>query len=278
MRLHAAATHFNRMVCTDAYSGKYLFNGQLGLFDDSKKDTEGSERRILELAPGTALPSRGVIEADGVRFILGHGYADSALGKPIRVKYVAHEATALAKVRTLEQVCLGSAGTDIYSARAWIKDSKEISESSEMIGVNHLHFSIHETLNVNDTVLFGGQLHIVRKINAGAAGTLIATCDEIGKPDVETCVYSSVTFDPVTENKSTLVVTLTAVRLRWQSLFEYRDQIAKPFLAEDSQVVIAKSVVTPHVGSSFTLSDGLYNVTSTLDRPGVWVCKVARHG
>lgn len=278
MRLHAAATHFNRMVCTDAYSGKYLFNGQIGLFDDSKKDTEGSERRILELAPGTVLPARGVVEAEGVKFILGHGYADSALGKTIRVKHVAHEATALAKIRTLAQVCTGAAGVDAYGARAWIKDSKEISESSEMIGVNHMHFSVRESLNVNDTILFEGQLHLVRKVNVGAAGTLIATCDEVGKPDVEVCSYTAVTMDPVTELKDTLVVVLTAVRLRWQSLFEYRDDLTKAFHAEDSQVVIAKSSVTPNVGSTFNLSDGVFHITSILDRPGVWVCRVARHG
>jgi len=265
------------MNCTDAYTGEPLFKGQLNLFDDSRKDTEGGERRIIEVAPGTTLPARRVIEADGVKYILGHGFHDSAFGRPIRVKHVAHEATALGRIRTLAQVCLDQPGTDAYCARAWIKDSKEISESSEMIGVNHLNFSTTEALNVTETVLMDGQLHIVRKINAGAAGTLIATCDEIGKPDVEVCTFTTVTLDPVTESKDILAVSLRAVRLRWQSLFEYRDDITKSFLAEDSQFVIAKSVVTPTVGSTFTMSDGLFQVTSILDKGDVWVCRVARH-
>ena len=140
MRLHAAATHFNRMVCYDAYTGVELFKSQLTLFDDQKRDTEGGERRILELAPGTALPARRAVEAEGVRYILGHPFQDSMFGKPIRVKYVAHEATNLATLQTMAQVCTNTAGTTAYGARAWVKDSKEMDESSQMIGVNSGHW------------------------------------------------------------------------------------------------------------------------------------------
>ena len=47
MRLHLAAQHFNRMPCNDGYTGAFLYNGQLGLFDDSKRDSESQKMRWL---------------------------------------------------------------------------------------------------------------------------------------------------------------------------------------------------------------------------------------
>lgn len=277
MKLHAAATHFNRMVCRDAYTGTFLFKAQLGLFDDSKKDTEGSERRIIEVGPEVTLPLRRVIDAGGVKFILGHGHRDSALGKTIRVKHVAHEATALGKIRTLEELCLGLVGVDAYCARAWIKDSKEISESSELIGVNHIHFSSTETVKVNRTVLMDGQLHLVRKVNEGAAGTLIATCDELETPTVENVTFNKVTLDKVTETKTIDAHAVNVLKVRWQSLFRYDDSLSQSFKADECQIIVAKASLTPVVGSEVVMADGKYHVTAISSLEGVWVCRATKH-
>ena len=278
MRLHSAATHFNRMPCNDGYSGAFLFNAQLGLFDDSKKDTEGSERRIIELDPALSIPARRVIEAHGVRYILGHGYDDSALGKLIRRKFVAHEATHLATRFTLQQFCENAAGTSVWAAKAWLKDSKEVDESSQMIGVNHINVASTEAAGETDIISFDGGYHIVRKLMRGAAGTLILTCDEVPTPAVETASIKTGTYDPITETRTATATNVRVLRLRWQSLFEYRDATSPAFNPEHSQVVIAKSLATPVTGTQLTLSDGDFQVTSILDKPGVWVCKVVRYG
>lgn len=61
MRLHLAAQHFNRMPCNDGYTGAFLYNGQLALFDDSRRDSESSERRIIELAPELSPDRKSVV-------------------------------------------------------------------------------------------------------------------------------------------------------------------------------------------------------------------------
>ena len=278
MRLHLAAKHFNRMPCNDGYTGAFLFNGQLGLYDDSKRDTEGAERRIIELAPELSPPARRVIEAHGVRYILGHGYDDSALGAVIRRKFVAHEATHLSTWYTLQQLCENASGTQAWAAKAWVKDSKEIDESSDMIGVNHLHMATYEGLAVTNIVRFDGVYHIVRKITKGSAGTLILTCDEVPEPAVETASLKTGVYDPINETMATTTTSVRVLRLRWQSLFEYRDAIAHNFKPEDLQVVIAKSAATPAIGATLVLSDGDHQIESIMSETGVWVCKVARHG
>ena len=277
MRIHSAAQRFNKMPCNDGYSGTFLFNGQILLYDDSRRDSEGGERRIIELAPDLTPPSRRVIEAHGTRYIMGHGFDDSMLGRVIRRKYIAHEATHLATFYTLQQLCQNTAGTSAWAARAWVKDSKEIDESSDMIGVNHIHMAPSEAVAVTNIVRFDNAYHIVRKTNKGAAGTLILACDEVPEPAIETASLKTGSYDPINEVMTTSTTSVRVLRLRWQSLFEYRDAIAPTFDPEDLQVVVAKSVATPAIGSTFTLSDGDFQVDSLMDKPGVWVCKVSRH-
>lgn len=278
MRLHAAAKHFNRMPCNDGYTSAFLYNAQLSLYDDSKKDTEGTERRIIELAPELSPPARRVVEAHGVRYILGHGFDDSALGSIIRRKFVAHEATHLATFYTLAQICANAAGTSAWAARAWVKDSKEIDESSKMVGMNHLHMATSEAVGETDIVSFDSVYHIVRKITKGAAGTLILDCDEVPAPVVENATLKTGTYNPITEVMATTTATVRVLRLRWQSLFEYRDIISPTFTPEDMQVVIAKTVATPAVGASLAMTGGDFLIDSIQDGTGVWICKVARHG
>jgi len=265
------------MPCNDGYSGSYLYDGQLMLFDEARRDSEGAERRIIELAPELSPPARRVVEAHGVRYILGHGADDSALGSVIRRKFIAHEATNLSTWYTLQKVCENTAGTQAWAAKAWVKDSKEIDESSDMIGVNHFHFSTTEAVAVTNVIVFDSTYHIVRKVTKGVAGTLVVTCDEIPSPAVETGSLKSGAYDPINETMTITTTSVRVLRLRWQSLFEYRDAASPSFKPEDMQVVIAKTAATPAIGSTITLSDGDYQIDSIMSETGVWICKVAYH-
>ena len=278
MKLQKAAAHFNRMLCRDAYSGRAFGYGQLGLYDDSKRDTEGGERRIIEFAGDVEFPTRRTIQAAGTHYILGHGFPDHAMGRVIRIKYVAHEATRLAKVQALDDVCLSLAGTDLWAARAWVKDSKEVDESSQMIGVNHFHFSEAETISVSDIVTFDGVMNIVRKVMVGSAGTKIATCDELQGAAVESTVLTNHMMDPVTQVATSSPIPVKVLKVRWQSLFEFKDSASPAFQPDNLQVVIAKSVAMPTVGSTLSLTEGKARVVSILDRPDVWVCRVVLNG
>jgi hypothetical protein len=178
----------------------------------------------------------------------------------------------------LQQLCQNTAGVQAWAAKAWVKDSKEIDESSDMIGVNHIHMATSEAVAPTNIILFDGAYHIVRKTTHGPAGTLVLTCDEVPEPAIETATLKQGTWDPINETMATTNTSVRTLRLRWQSLFEYRDAAAHNFKPEDMQVVIAKSVATPVIGATLTMSDGDFQIDSIMSETGVWVCKVARHG
>ena len=278
MRLSAVANRFNDMVCADAYTGVFVFKAQLSLYDDNKRDSETHERRTLSLAPGTAIPTRRVVAAAGTRFIVGHGSPDDYNGKTIRMGYVAHEATNLARIRTLEQLCLSQPGVSAYAGRAWVKDSAFSQQSSTLAPEVHLHFSATETVAASLTVDFEGRLHVVRSTNSGAAGTIVAMCEEMRGSSVESGVVLTLSaYNPVTESLVGSTVVVRVVRLRWQSLFEYHDGAAPKFGPGDLQIAIAKSAATVTPGSTLVLSDGRWRVESVVGEGLVWLCRATRY-
>lgn len=278
MRLHDVANRFNNMVCWDGYTGLHLFNGQLGLYDDNKRDSETAERRTLSLAPTAVIPARRVIMAAGMRFIVGHGNPDDWMGSTIRMGYAVHEASYLSQVRTLSEACLGLPGYTAYAGRAWVKDLSYTQQSSKETPEHHIHFSRTEAVAVNQLVTFEGRLNLVRSINQGAGGTLVTTCEEVAEPAIESALLLIGTFDPIADTIVGSPIEITVVRMRWQSLFTYSNSIAPKFQPGDIQVAIAKSVGTVKAGAVLTLSDGSWLVESVVSEGSVWLCRATSHG
>lgn len=278
MRLAKVAEYFNTMPCVDAYTSKHCFDGQLGTYDDNKRDSETAERRVLSLAAGATLPARRVIKAAGQTFIIGSAYPDWHRDEVIRVAYVLHEAADLASVYTLAQLAANQAGVSAYAGRNWVKYLAASEQRSDLAPQHHVHFAKTESIANEQIVLLEGRYLFVRAWNYGPAGTLVALADELPEPVVETVMLTGGTRDPVTATWSGTPTAVRVVRVRWQSLFSYRANIAPKFGPEDLQVVVAKSVFTPADGMLAQMSDGAYLLQSVHDEGAVWLCRATRHG
>lgn len=276
MRLRDVARYFDRMTCKDAF-GTATFKGQLDLFQDSVKDTEGTTRRILSVAPDTVIPARRVIEANGTFYLVGDHYDDNFNDSIIRSKYIIVEAHEVAEYQSLNGICTSETPTSTYAAKTWVKDSKDVAQISDLTGVFRISLADTENVQVNHVIRIQGKYYLVRQVDTGPSGIKDATCDEITNPAVEDAELTQSTFDPVTETKTQTTQTIRVVRLRWQSLFEYRNIFAPKFTYDDQQVVISKSVLNVSSGNTVTLSDGKWFINTLLDRGDVWVCHVSRH-
>lgn len=277
MRLHDVANAFNNLPMFDGYSGVLVGNGQLDPWDGNKRDGIMGERRTLSLDPVEIIPVRRVIACVNTRFILGKGSSDDWRGTVIRTGYVAHEATYLSQVRTLEQVCLASAGFTAWSARVWDKDILDAAQSSELTAQNALHFAVDEPILENHVVTFNGRLNVVRSVDFGAVGTLVATCEQMVEPTVQSGVLMSGLYDPISDAVVGSPITLTVIRMRWQSLFAYSTGMAPKFQPGDIQVVIAKVAATPIAGATLELPDGLWRLESVLSEGSVWLCRATHY-
>jgi hypothetical protein len=278
MRLADAANRFNKLVCYDAYSGDPVFRAQLGLYDDTKRDSEVAERRVLSVAPGTKFPARGVIQAAGRQWILGHRNTDAFGPNEIRQGVVLHEATTLATVRTLGQLARNEAGFNAWCGYAWVKDKAFTEQSSKLDPQLHVHFAASEPVAQGLVVQLGTRYTLARSTTLGGGGTLVTTVEEMPDPVVETATVSTSDWDKVAGMfVGGTLTTARVLRVRWQSLFEYGNVSGPTFGPEDMQLVMATAAATPRVGSIVTLSDGAWMIASARAQDDVWLCRATRH-
>jgi hypothetical protein len=277
MRLQAAATRFDRLVCTDAYTGAPAFKAQMTLYDGSKRDAEMTERRHLSAAPGVVVPPRRVIQAEGVRYIIGNSYPDSHNGTPIRQGLVAHEAADLVTVRTLAELCADQPGFTAWAGRALVKHLAFTDQTSALPRQEHFHFSTTEPVASACVISLGQEHYLVREADTAVAGTRVALADELPGPVVISVSFPSSGYDPVLETYGASSPPVRALQVRWQSLFRRGHRGAPEFGPEDVQLVVAKVSATPKPGFQVATPDGVRFIQSVMPYGDVWLCRAALH-
>lgn len=276
MDIIKAASFFDRAVASDGYTGRSLFKAQIGLYDDTKRDSEASERRIISVAAGVTPPARRVVAVNGYRFIMGKPNPDFAFGKVIRLGYVAQEAPNLTRVRSLGQVCLGAAGVEAYTGYAWVKNAAFTEQSSDLAAQFHVFFGLSEAVAAGQILTFGGSNYIVRSVNQTPADMLAALVEKTPDSSTESATLTS-GYSPVTGSFTGTPTTVQILRLRWQSWFTYGNKAKQPFGPDDIQLVVAKASYTPTPGTRVTLADGSWLVASVQPEEDAWVCRATKH-
>ncbi len=265
MKLVNAAKSFDKLVLADAYVPATTFKGQFDLFDESRRDGMSVERRILSVASGVTIPPRRTVIANGTTWLVGDGHDDYFKASVIRTKYVLHQATDLAVVKTFDQALAASAGSSIWTSRLWVKGSKEIDISSDVTDVFNFYFAAGESIALNQLIYANAQWHIVRSLFPGTAGHLIAMVDELPEPVVTTATFDKRAYNPVTDAYATTPTTIAAIRLRWQSHFRYQEAGVEEYSAGDIVLIVLKATITPTPGDKVTVGGVVYRLDSVVD-------------
>lgn len=269
MKLERAARRFDRTELLDGYNGTLLGRGQLPPFDDAKRDAEVSERRTLSVSPGFAFPSHGVVQAAGVRYIVGRGVPDQFLGGTIREGHVIHGAPFLAEIRTLGQLCLAQPGRSAWANRAWVKYMAFTEQDSTLPRQSHIALSKSEQVPPGAAITLDGQNYIVRASDVGAAGIRTLLADDLPDPVQAELVRG--TYNRVTETRTETRTPVSIMLMRWQSMFAYQTLDSPDFGPGDELLVVPKSQATPAVGEHFEVSGRKWGIKSVSSHEDVWL-------
>ena len=261
---------FDRQVFADAYNPASTVRGQFDLYDDSRRDGMTVERRIISIAPSVSLPTRRTLLHDGKYWMIGDGQADYYKNAMIRNKFVAHQATELVVPRTFAQTIAGSGGTPAWAARVWVKGSKEIDISSDITDVFDIYFARGESILEHSIIQMDGRYHLVRSTYPSSAGLLVALADELPEPVVVTATVTTKVYLPIQDGFSIDPVSVTALRIRWQSHFRYPTMNAEKFKPGDVILIVLKTAVTPDAGSTVVIGNDSYHVRSITDENDCW--------
>ncbi len=277
-RLFKSAVKFDKTPCNDPYTGSFCFLGQLKAWPETLRDSEVAQRRVLSCGPDIVIPDRRVIEALGEVYVIGTGHQDTYNGRPIRMGYTAMLADGLATVQSLGAACVGADGFTAYAGKAWVKNEAFTQQDSKLNPQHQVFFSTSETVIQSSVITLGGVMMLARGRFDAPSGLQIITCDELQAPNLESGNLEVSTWSAKLNSNSVVTIPVTALRIRWQSVFTYGQASSPTFEAGDMQVAVAKVTATPTVGSVFALSDGRWTVLSIIESPDAWICRVKHAG
>lgn len=218
MRLEQVSRFFDRTPMWDAYTGQKLrAKCQVVAWDSPRRDGLTTLRRTFYMRYGSLLPTRRAVVVGGEAWLVATDPSGDSFGAAVtRVGYVAQQAH-LGKAGTTAEV-LANGGTAVYLSRVWIKDVKDITTTSESQSQYYIYFTPGEPVQVGQFLQVDGQWHICRNILSGAAGLMVAECNEL-EPDcfVSVRIPSTGTWDPITETYiGGSDLTLQALLLNWR--------------------------------------------------------------
>lgn len=271
MKLINASRYFDKIEIADAYDPTVtIFKAQLDVYSDAMRDGLTVQRRILECAPEHERPERSTIRLGPQVFLMGEETYDYFKGKPIRKKFVLHEADTLGEIYTLAQALEGVPGHTAWTAKSWVKSTAETEESSKKYNQIEFFFAPSETAEIPSLILFKDTWHIARERFVTEAGFLAVMAEELLEPVIETIELTRSEYDRITETYTQTNTPVRVLRLRWQTYFEYESEASTTFRRGDMRVIApVDSGIEP--GATITMSDGEWNVLTQEESDGVLV-------
>lgn len=260
LTLAEASGYFDLTPILDPDNATELFFGQIGVYDDSKRDAGAAYRRILSVAADTTIPAARAIRALGQVYLVGAQELDG-LETVHRAKYVLQAASLKASVYTLSGFVAGTAGTSAWAEAQWVKDGKETGESSNAAREHTIYLASGTALPDKAVITQGTRNFIVTSARQMASGFLAVEAVELDYPK-SSAALTSQSYDPRTGVFTAgAVVTAGCQRVRWQNLFEQRSESAAAYRDGDDTLVLPSSTAVT-TSTRITLAGKPWQVVS----------------
>lgn len=257
MELVDVATFFDRVPALDPVSGRTLFKCQLLAYDESKRDAFTAYRRIMSTNPTVTLPADHVVELHGVNWLVGEGQADG-WEQAHRRKYVLHRAVGRAEVYRLASWLSGTPSSTPLGDLQWVKDVKELEVSSRSPQKFIAIFASPVDLREYDVVVFAGRAVLITSVMHSAAGYAEGT-GNLQETPLASLTLGQRTYNPATGGYTAgAATTVNAMKVRWQEIYAYEDQLAERYQEGDCTWVLPS---TATVSTATELSYGTEKYT-----------------
>lgn len=269
LTLAEASSYFDRTEVRDPDTNTVLFKGQTDVYDDSRRDAGGAYRRILSVAPGTAMPPKKAVRIRGQVWLLGNLEKDG-LEEAHRDKYVLQPAPVKYSISRLPGFLTAQVAVSQWGSAEWVKDGKEIEVSSRYVQQYYVYFSTDADVREYDVIWWGLSAYLALSVHPQASGYLVATCVKLEHAAVN-ATLSTRTYDPALgEFVASVPTTVRAMRVRWQSLFSYGSEADTKYKEGDCSIVLPTGTQVA-TKDTITLAGTTWSVLSVDDIGGAVV-------
>lgn len=277
MQLSKIAAYFDRNPVLDAKTGFTLCKGQLDLFDDSRRDGVGVDRRVLSTAPSALMvPTHRAIRLLDTVYVVGDRKSDLFDGAVIRDKYILHQASETLRAAPIHEHLVKPV-TDIalhYAGVTWVKDLKLETWSSDPRDMFAFYVAANSPLDVDCLLRNSEHCFRVRASFLTAGGFKLLEANRLQEGALATATYfpSSSSFDPVQGKRVDVSGTqVNALLMHFHDDYEYLNPAVERYEPGDTTLRVSQSAVDAKVGDHYLHSNKRYRVVTAYKLPdGSW--------
>ena len=263
MELSTVAASFDRQPVYDAYTEVFLCFGQPDLYDASVRDSGTGWRRSISSA-SLELPARGVLMLCDEPFLTGRVVHDYFGGSIIRSHLLLHPSDGLFSTASAATFLSAATPTSFYGSKAWRKELKEESESSQYFNLYDVYLAPTESVSrdwiVKDPDDTYYRVQNIEKMT-GELNTLV--CTELGSAAFCSVSYiARETYDATTDSSGAAdPISITAFLERYQTNYRYMNRAAAKYEKGDKVLtVLVSDVATPQEEDTVELGTETYRV------------------
>ena len=271
MRLHNAATFFDREIVRDGYTGAVLFKAQVRNFNDASSTGATLRRRVLSMAPTNVMPTRGCVRLSNLYWIAGIRVTDTFQGRDIRHTYNLRVGTNLFDILSPANACIGaSVTTNAYGYEGFFKDNQERPEASAYDTFWNIFFCPVEPVVVGSFLRTGARMLRVRQTYLNPEGLRVAESDELDLDWSQPVLFTDLgAYDPVTDTYAGTTIAVQAIQMDSFKLYKWRVESEAQKKPGDRTVIVPLTV-TPAVGSTFSMIGRNWRVLSVQPELDAW--------
>ena len=171
MKLRRVSRFFDRTAAYDPDTGAYLFRCQINNYDGSHRDAHAAYRRILSVAPGTALPASGTLRIFGENWLVAASMPMyDGLREIHRQRHVMQMSTGKVEMFSLPAYLAGEQPDKAWADVQWVVGTKEKDYSSDSPQIYDVYFPINHRLPPHRVLRHGGNVYLGQFQYDSAAG------------------------------------------------------------------------------------------------------------
>ena len=272
MRMRDVARYFDKEKIYDGYTGRLIFRGQLGEFNDASSVGSTLRRRVLSLAPNLEVPTRRCLKIGSQYWLAGIGLTDTFQGEDTRKTYNLRKATSYFEILTAAQACSATLSSSLaYGYEEYEKDTTNAATDSEYSTFWNVFFAPGEPVRQGSFLRVGSRLLHVRQAYVSAEDLKLAQTDELDSDAVQAAVFTGTgAYDPITDTLSGAATAAQVLQIEAAKFYRWRQWAEADLRPGDRSVFVPLATVTPKVSSQFTMSGKTWRVVSLQPEFDTW--------
>lgn len=272
-----ASGFFSDDMVYDAYTNLPLFYCHTTSHDDQTSSGATARRRTMTTGIETVAPARGAVKLYSEFWLISDSNVDSTRGEHVRRSYSLKKSTGLMTLLTPGQAALGGAGLAFHAQKEYFRDQANARTEADWDVMWNVFCPLAEPITKGSFLRQDGALFRVRNAYPTIDRFRIAMADQFDDDALQAVTFTTngvANLRTGALDQTTLAATV--VQTDTQKFYEFRTEGENAQKPGDRTVFVAKSVITPRVGTVLAMMGEKWRVLAVVGEHDTWALHARR--